>query len=1132
MLTIDALGTGHSGRQGHHVSDTLDFGLLFQAAETLKFGTSTRSSIIALLQSLYQLSGAETLHLLLDAPYSSGVTAWETTAASNSQDSQVAITRQKGWKIALTFSSIPTGEIAQDLTLRALEAEKNLPAALIRQVSASQNSILYSESDRTEQDENQQDKQIQSDPSQRAIDSDRGTEADINQYFPNQDPPKSLFCLPLMHQGQCYGVLYLEHRTSARTFTLPQRALVQLLCCQVASLQHDHALQEKITIGQAKHETLKETIRQTEADLSYYSLALHQQTSAFNQLSQMAGEVGNLDEQLKTIATVCAEVLGGEEVSIWLLKSDANPSSLEQSPKLTCAHRFNQITQSHLQGKAAEQQAKQTSRKTSMLGSSCYLEGQMIGMIRCEHSNPEQSWSELERCFMASVGNLLSLQLASERHQQTMTQLQQLQTAVMRLADPQSPSTVDEVLPLVSREMCRDGATPPLQTPQEIHQQLETENTLDRIKADLEQLVVARTSELQASENRLRVVIDTLPQYIFWKRRDSVYLGCNQKFAELAGLDSPAQIYGKTDYDLAWRTEEADFFQACDRRVMDSDQAELGIVEAQHQADGQKAWLETNKVPLHNPQGEVVGILITFHDITERKQAEESLQQLNIELQQAKEAAEGANQAKSEFLAHMSHELRTPLNAILGFSQLLQRQPNFSQTQREQLSTISDSGEHLLDLISDVLEFSKLEVGKAQLNASAFNLHELLDSLHSMLQLKAQNKGLVYTYNLQPELPQYIYTDERKLRQILLNLVGNAIKFTQTGSVTLNTQVLKPSSSPPNESLGCQETIQLQFQVIDTGVGIALADLEKIFQAFEQSRSGHNLSQGTGLGLPISRQFAQIMGGNLLVSSELGQGSTFVVTIAAGIVDAATMQPCSVKYRRVLGMMPEQAQHKILVVDDHQQSRESLVSFLKSIGLTDIEEARDGQEALEKTCQEQPDLIWMDLNMPKMDGWEVMRQIRARDLWPVIITLSANAFQEDETYAGIVGCDDFLSKPYRENEIISKLVQHLNIEFIYEDEQEPLEPKREHLHERDEQGSYQTAPSPLNPATAQIPLSLAPLSENWRQSLQQAAQGADHDRMLALLNDLPDGQRGLRTSLQRLINDFQYEILLQLLEES
>ncbi len=1142
MPNIDVIDPGSPAPRDLHGADSLDFSPLFQAAKALESGTSIRASIIALLQSLYELSGADSLTLLLESSPASGATAsttaWDAATSSNPQNTTTLPNHgwHKGLQIAATLPSLG-GNIAQALTLGSLEDDQDLPAALIRQVHESQRSTLWSDVDRTDQHNHTSinltssaSDSASNRASNRASDGELDAYPDIAQYFPDKHPPKSLFCLPLMHQRQSYGVLYLEHRTLVNAFTIPQQAIIQLLCCQLASLLHDQTLQRQIAAGKSQQDVLQEKIRQIEADLSYHSLALHQQTTAFNQLSQAAGEVGNLDEKLQTIAEVCAKVLGGEEVSIWLLEGDSDPAFPNHSPKLTCAHRFNSVTQSHLRGNATEQKSELTSQRTSMLGTSCHLEGQMIGMIRCEHSNPDQKWSELERCFMTSVGNLLSLQLASERHQQTMAQLQQLQKAVMHLADPQSSQARDAVLPPLSANTGSNGTTPPLQTAQEIHQQLETENTLERIKADLEQLVAARTSELQESENRLRVVIDTLPQYIFWKRRDSVYLGCNQKFAELAGLDSPAQIYGKTDYDLAWRTEEADFFQECDRRVMESNQAELGIVEAQQQADGQKAWLETNKVPLHNPQGQVVGILSTFHDITERKQATESLEQLNIELQQAKEAAEGANQGKSEFLAHMSHELRTPLNAILGFSQLLQRQPNFSETQREQLNTISESGEHLLDLINDVLEFSKLEVGKAQLNASAFNLHALLDSLHSMLQLKAQNKGLSYTYEMQPELPEYIYTDERKLRQILLNLVGNAIKFTQTGSVTLKAHVLP--SPHADERLGNTEIRHLQFQVIDTGVGIAPTELEQIFQAFEQARNGHKFSQGTGLGLPISRQFAQIMDGHLLVSSELGRGSTFTVTIQAGTVDATTMQqPQSVKNQRVLGMMPDQPQPKILVVDDHQDSRESLVLFLKAIGLTNIEEARDGKEALEKTCQQEPDLIWMDLNMPKMDGWEVMRQIRARDLWPIIITLSANAFQEDQTHANIVGCDDFLPKPYRENEVITKLIKHLDIQFIY-DEQSQHNGQAQPSHEAQD-GSRTSGHNTSQPKQQMglSPANFTPLPQDWCHALQQAALGADQDRLLVLLEDLPSDQSSLRESLNRLINDFQYEILLRLLEE-
>ncbi|NJN21925.1 MAG: response regulator [Leptolyngbya sp. RL_3_1] len=365
-------------------------------------------------------------------------------------------------------------------------------------------------------------------------------------------------------------------------------------------------------------------------------------------------------------------------------------------------------------------------------------------------------------------------------------------------------------------------------------------------------------------------------------------------------------------------------------------------------------------------------------------------QQAEVGLHQARDAANAANRAKSEFLANMSHELRTPLNTILGFTQLMMREGRFDAQSLEALAIVNRSGEHLLALINDVLEMSKIEAGRVSLHLTCFNLHQLLASLEDMLQLRAQSKGLQLQFRWSPDVPVCIESDEAKLRQVLLNLLGNGIKFTAQGRVSLQVQVHPPPEKDPHGA-----DITLQFAIADTGPGISPDEIDQLFDPFVQTATGHRSQEGTGLGLPISQQFVQLMGGDLTVATALDHGSTFTFTLPVRIVHPDLVSPPQPQ-RSPQRLAPHQPDYRILVVEDHDANRQLLVRLLSHSGFQ-VEAAQNGQHALDLAQQWRPDLIWMDIRMPVMDGYEATRQIKAMNLdpAPVILALTASAFEAE-----------------------------------------------------------------------------------------------------------------------------------------
>lgn len=611
----------------------------------------------------------------------------------------------------------------------------------------------------------------------------------------------------------------------------------------------------------------------------------------------------------------------------------------------------------------------------------------------------------------------------------------------------------------------------------------------------------AMADTIHLSERRLADIIDFLPIATFVIDRGGKITAWNRALEQMTGAKAVDMIgKGNYEYSLPFYGKRRPILVD---RVFSSEEElrtryshvrrEGNILEAESYIPKLDNILLGFASPLYDEDGTIIGAIESIRDITRIRQVE-------VELKEAKEAAVAASRSKSAFLANMSHEIRTPMNAILGFAQLMQRDPALTPQLQEQLAVINRSGEHLLSLINDILEMSKIEAGRSAFAPKTFDLHGLLDELEAMFRVRCAAKKLSLLFERIGEVPRWVVTDESKLRQVLINLVGNAVKFTDEGGIALRTGVRRGEGK-----------VELMFEVEDTGPGLSEEEIDQLFQAFEQAGAGRR-SGGTGLGLALSRGFVQLMGGALTLTSTVGKGSIFRFTIPVrpGKEEDAGLREAK---RRVLRVKPGGEDIRILIADDRETNRQLLTQLLAKVGFR-TREAVNGEEAVAAFREWNPQVILMDMTMPVMDGYEATRIIKSdpSGMGTAVIAVTASAFDDDRQRVLAAGADGYLAKPFKEADLFEIIRGLTGVEYQY-DEGEGTVP---------EQPVTEDAMTLLREAVAGLPPDLV-------HSLLEATLSADIGLLNELIDQVSHGNARAAQMMREMAAHYRYEELFSLL---
>ena len=612
---------------------------------------------------------------------------------------------------------------------------------------------------------------------------------------------------------------------------------------------------------------------------------------------------------------------------------------------------------------------------------------------------------------------------------------------------------------------------------------------------------------LRESQALYHSFVEHMPAGVFRKDSEGRFNFVNSLFCKLKGL-SANEIIGKTIKELSDYEETLE--AGSNREIMHRQKTVLVSDEATHHdeimhsgkpieieefytyADGTFKYLDVVKSPVFSATGKVIGSQGIQFDITELKKMEEVLLK-------AKQEAESANKSKSLFLENMSHEIRTPLNAIIGFSQLMNRDKLLTDSQREYNVSIIRAGEHLLLLINDILELSKIEAGRVVLNPTNIDLHALFEDIQIIFKENLRSKNLQFIFETAEDLPSCVRVDEHRLRQIFINLVGNAVKFTEQGGIAVRVRVDKSN----------KDTMMLVVEIQDSGPGISEEELVKLFKNFEQTSTGIKKGSGTGLGLALSRELAILMGGDITVSSQVGKGSvfTFRVEVKEGKfeVDEKTIS------KHVVCIDKGRKTYRILCVDDKEENLKVVVNLLKLVGF-ETNEAVDGSDAIAKFEEWSPDLILMDMRMPVMDGYEATRRIKSMEKGQQtpIVALTASSFEEERMEMAILGMQGYIRKPFNENELFDTIAEILDIKYIYEDKKSSGQEKY------------------LNDDGA-ILEDISKLAKSIVQKMLDALAIADLDLLIELIKSIETENPELSQQLKMLANNYDYDYLQQIL---